>query len=334
MTSRDLHEAVASAWAVLEALTDRPQWFLAFSGGKDSTAVLVLAVEFLRHRRPPIALSVLYADTRLEIPPMARHAARLLAHVEALTAAEGLPVRVFRVRSPIAESFWTLMLGKGYPPPGFRFRWCTDRLKVRPMNRLADGLASDPKAAVMLVGVREGESGERDRRLAAACGRGECGPAAVGRASRFPAVSPIRSWRTCTVWDFLTLLAPRWGWPTEELRALYGEDERVRYGCWVCPLVRKDRAMAAAIAAADGERPALEALAAFRERLLAIGRSPESRVRKPDGRPGPLRMEVRRMLFQELLDLQETTGLPLIAPEEVEEIRARWEQEEASHGGA
>jgi 3'-phosphoadenosine 5'-phosphosulfate sulfotransferase (PAPS reductase)/FAD synthetase len=204
-----LTEMVERSWAVLDGLRGTSRWLLAFSGGKDSTTVLVLTVEFLRRRRPAgVSLEILYADTLLEIPPMARHAERMLAHAEALAEAEGLPLRVQRLRPPPDQTFWVLVLGKGYPVPSFRFRWCTDRLKVRPMRRAAE--QGDPNA-VMLVGVREGESAVRDGRLRQTCGRGECGPAAVGKAGPFPAVSPIREWRSCDVWDFLVFRAPAVG---------------------------------------------------------------------------------------------------------------------------
>ena len=324
-----LDEAVERAWGVLEGLRGTPRWLLAFSGGKDSTALLVLAVEFLlRHRPPGVSLEVLYADTALEIPPLARHAEGMLSHAEALASAEGLPLRVRRLRPPLDQTFWVLVLGKGYPLPSFRFRWCTDRLKVRPMRRAAE---EGEGTAVMLVGVRKGESAVRDGRLRQVCRRGECGPAAIGQAGPFPAVSPIRDWQACEVWDFLIFRAPGWGWPTAGLWRLYGEDEAVRFGCWLCPLVRKDRAMQAAIAAADGERPALEALAAFRERLLALSRNPENRLLRPDGRPGRLRREVREILLEELRALERRTGLSILSAEEEARIRQIWEEEE-SHG--
>jgi DNA sulfur modification protein DndC len=321
-----LTEMVERSWAVLDGLRGTSRWLLAFSGGKDSTTVLVLTVEFLRRRRPAgVSLEILYADTLLEIPPMARHAEGMLAHAEALAEAEGLPLRVQRLRPPPDQTFWVLVLGKGYPVPSFRFRWCTDRLKVRPMRRAAE--QGDPNA-VMLVGVREGESAVRDGRLRQTCGRGECGPAAVGKAGPFPAVSPIREWRSCDVWDFLVFRAPGWGWPTAGLWRLYGEDEAVRYGCWLCPLVRKDRALPAAMASAeDGEREALAALAAFRERLLAISRDPGSRLPRPDGRLGRLHREVRELLLEELRDLERRTGLSLLSQEEEARIRQIWEEE-------
>ncbi len=318
-------EVLNRSWKSLADLKNSPRWLLAFSGGKDSTTVLILATEFLRRERPQnVSLEVLYADTRLEIPPMARHAEKMLLHVEALAQAEELPLKVHRVTSPIEQSFWALVIGRGYPMPSFRFRWCTDRLKVRPMRQAA---LKGGKEGIMLIGVREEESTVRAGRIRQACGRGECGPAAVGRAGPFKSFSPIRDWRACEVWKFLLTQARDWGWPTEGLWALYGGDEAVRYGCWVCPLVRKDKAMQMAITAADGERPALEALAAFREKLLMISRETKNRLPRPDGHPGRLRREIRENLLSYLRELERKTGLSLLSAEEEAIIFKFWEEE-------
>jgi len=90
-----LAEMVGRSWAVLDGLWGTSRWLLAFSGGKDSASVLVLAVELLRRRRPAgVSPEVLCADPLLEIPPMARRAERTLARAEPLAEAEGLPLRV------------------------------------------------------------------------------------------------------------------------------------------------------------------------------------------------------------------------------------------------
>jgi hypothetical protein len=81
------------------------------------------------------------------------------------------------------------------------------------------------------------------------------------------------------------------------------------------------------VAAEDGEREVLRALAAFRERLLGISRDPGSRLPRPDGRPGRLRREVRELLLAELRDLEGRTGLPLVSREEEARIRRIWDEE-------
>lgn len=55
-------------------------WAVAYSGGKDSTA-LVAAVTYLIDAgkvAPPKSLHFLYADTRQELPPLERAARRIL----------------------------------------------------------------------------------------------------------------------------------------------------------------------------------------------------------------------------------------------------------------
>lgn len=73
---------------------------------------------------------------------------------------------------------------------------------------------------------------------------------------------------------------------------------------------------------------ALEAMAAFRLRLLEISRDPENRVVRPDGRLGRLTLEARRMLLLELLTLQRHTKVEMITDEEVQRILNLWKAEE------
>ncbi len=55
-------------------------WVFAFSGGKDSTATLTVIIHLIDAGRleAPKSISVLYADTRMELPPLAIAAERLL----------------------------------------------------------------------------------------------------------------------------------------------------------------------------------------------------------------------------------------------------------------
>ena len=328
---------VQETWRILGELAaaGRRNWVVAFSGGKDSTTLLILTTEFLlKTGAREIQVDVLYADTRLEIPPLYQSAIAVLAYLGAIAERRRLSVRIHHVASPLTESFWTLLLGRGYPVPGPRFRWCTDRLKVKPMTRKLKELSSDSHEPVLLVAVRRGESSARDGRLNVTCGRGgECGQGALVQFGRMTTSLPILKWPTCKVWDFLAVQAPEWGWPTQALCGLYGFDERVRFGCWVCTLVKEDRAIAAAIESGNGNVNELRELAAFREKLVARSRDIRNRVQRPDGRPGKLTLAARERLFSELLELQAKVGLALISPAESTYIRALWRQEKAQAKG-
>src|SRR4051812_9634154 len=59
-------------------------WACAFSGGKDSTLAVTLLVHLLESGRVPRpeTLSVLYADTRMELPPLQASAMKIMASLE------------------------------------------------------------------------------------------------------------------------------------------------------------------------------------------------------------------------------------------------------------
>jgi DNA sulfur modification protein DndC len=70
-------------------------------------------------------------------------------------------------------------------------------------------------------------------------------------------------------------------------------------------------------------RPLLE----FRQRVKDVTRLIESRVLRPDGKPGRLSLETRRKLLDELLSLQSSIKMKLISEEEVALIQKLWEDE-------
>lgn len=192
-------------------------------------------------------------------------------------------------------------------------------------------MKANGKGSVVLTGVRYGESAQRTHRLKASCSSsGECGqdfwftkgPRAKGDVAY---AAPIVHWKTCKVWDFLAMVAPEWGWPTKALFNLYG-NQGIRFGCWTCTLVKRDRAMESVVAVPEWSY--LTPLAEFRQYMEAKSRDRANRLLRPDGRLGSLTMEFREELLQRLLKTQEKVGLPLIAQEEIDEIHRLWREGE------
>jgi len=304
-------------------IAGKTKWVVTYSGGKDSTLLAVLAGEILRRRLwwSPQSVDVVFSDTLQEIPQMHKVAMNFVAHIENLSKS-GLPITSHVTHPDWSQTFWFLILGKGYPVPHRRFWWCTERLKVNPVKKILGKLGQGEDVAV-LTGVRFGESDRRDGRMkkAASClGEGECGQVLEYQG----ALAPIAHWRTCHVWDFLALYAPLWGWPTEDVVNLYG-DSPVRFGCWTCTLVEKDRALEAVMAKNGNGH--LQGLAKFRQRLIDVTADPMMRVVRPNNVPGKLKISVRRMLLNELLELQKEMGIQLIRPEEIEAIQQYWEND-------
>lgn len=97
-------------------------WALAWSGGKDSTATLTLVVWLILSGRVPApkTLSVLYADTRMELLPLWITAQTIRTELEEHTEALATRECILTVRSVMADlpkRFLPYMLGRGVPPP-------------------------------------------------------------------------------------------------------------------------------------------------------------------------------------------------------------------------
>lgn len=300
-------------------------WCIAWSGGKDSTALLTTVMHLIDAGRvpPPERLIVCYADTRMELPPLAWSAKLIIDQLRQRL----VPVRI--VMAPLDKRFFVYMLGRGVPPPNNNtFRWCTRQIKVDPMyaqlRTIVRAAGTDGQQVLMLTGVRQGESAIRDGRIAMSCGRNgaECGQGWYQEMTGdgFATLAPILHWRVCHVWEWLKIApSPRYGgWPTEMLADAYGGEEaeeiNARTGCVGCPLANQDTALDAVLKLPQWEH--LRPLKELRPIYRAL-REPRNRLRQPGGemrqdgtlapnqhRMGPLTMEARRWALASILDIQ------------------------------
>lgn len=332
-------------------------WACAWSGGKDSTALVTLLVRLIEEGRvvKPASLTVFYADTRQELPPLQAAALKI---AEQLRTRDW--IRVETVMAPLDKRFLVYILGRGVPPPNNNtLRWCTRQIKVDPMSdAIGARLASMPGTVLMLTGVRLGESAIRDRRIEMSCSNdgGECGqgwyqnvlPEAAGIRGRIATLAPLLHWRVCHVWDWLKVFAPLpvfGGWDTAMLADAYGGDEaeeiNARTGCIGCPLASKDLALETIVGMPAWEhlRPLLRIKSIYRELRLAHNRlkktgldaAGEISQGKNKQRMGPLTFKARRWALGEIEAIQtecnaagERLGRPgvdLLNAEEASRIR-------------
>jgi DNA sulfur modification protein DndC len=310
-------------------------WAIAWSGGKDSTAVLTLVLYLVESGRVPApnSITVLQADTRMELLPLwltARSIYDELGDHAVPLGKRGVALTTRVVMAPIEKRFLPYMLGRGVPPPNNgRLRWCTRQIKVDPMHAALEELHARRGKVLMLTGVRVGESARRDDRISLSCSRdgGECGHGWYQETlpdSLCDTLAPLLHWRICHVWEWLDGWAPRpefGDWPTRLLAHAYGGrdgDEaaeiQARTGCVCCPLASRDSALDALVAL-----PMWRYLAPLKE-LRALWeemRSPLVRLRKPGGekrkdgtlasnqhRMGPLTVAGRKAALDRVLDIQ------------------------------
>lgn len=310
-------------------------WAIAYSGGKDSSAAVSFVAWAIRSDMVPRpdSLMVLYADTRLELPPLYQGALRLLGEVEA----GGIDTQV--VLPALDKRFFVYMLGVGVPPPHNGFRWCTEKMKIASMmGYLEERSRSMGQRLLTLTGIRLGESSARDQRIAVSCSRdsGECGQGwfqATDGGEVYDTLAPIVHWRLCHVFDWLYFEQERHGYDTSAIAHIYGDDD-IRTGCIECPLVNEDKPLRKVVRSAGWAhlmpllelRPLYEELRKPKNRLRKS--SPETRKdgsfgRNP-GRLGPLTMEVRAYGLERVLEIQGRAQVDLINAEEEARIRELW----------
>ncbi|MDG2615628.1 phosphoadenosine phosphosulfate reductase family protein [Thermoleptolyngbya sichuanensis XZ-Cy5] len=297
-------------------------WAVSFSGGKDSSATVTLIAHLIETGQipRPKTLTILYADTRQELPPL---------HLAALEILKELEQRGFETRVVLPDldyRYFVYMLGRGVPPPSNTFRWCTPKLKVMSMERELEVLRQERgEKFLMMTGVRIGESAARDQRIALSCTKdgGECGQGWFQQSTSeaiADMLAPIVHWRVCHVWDWLVKADVELGFPTFEIAKVYRQDVsdgeepiNARTGCIGCPLVQKDAALDRVVA--QPEWAYLAPLQRLRPLYWEI-KKPQYRHRKhgevnkdeslaaKQNRLGPLTLEARRWMLAQVLGIQ------------------------------
>ncbi len=343
---------------------DHP-WVIAYSGGKDSTLLLQLVWEVIAglpkdERRRPI--TVLGNDTLVESPLVIRHLRDSLRAVGKAAASEGLPLSIRVTEPAVDQTFWVSVIGRGYIPPTRNFRWCTDRMKIRPTSRLLTGLVRETGGAVLLVGTRRSESLNRRRGM----DRRQVSGTRLNAHSSVQGCwmfAPLADLHDEEVWMVLMQRRPPWGGTHRDLISLYrraggGECPLVlsnddapscgssspRFGCWTCTVVAKDRSLRGVIESGHEQAESLTRLYDFREWLIELREDDDNRLpvrrdgntrQRADGSPvlGPFTLPVRRSILRRLQALQEAVGTPLITQAEIESIEDVWWRDEIAEAG-
>ncbi len=329
-------------------------WIVAFSGGKDSTLVLHLVVEMLlslapsdRQRR----VHVVCNDTQVESPLLITHTRAALDKVGRAGESLRLPMSV-HVTTPAADqTFWCNLIGRGYPPPNRRFRWCTDRMKIGPTTRFVRDQVSAAGQVVLLVGVRRSESANRAKTIDRHTVEGQRLSPHQNLKSCM-VFRPIERFDTDEVWATLLQRPVPWGGSHRNLITLYrnagaGECPVVmdrseapacggssRFGCWTCTVVARDKS---GEAMADAGFEEYEHLGEFRDYIRDLQHDRTKRqAEKRDGTvtfsqdelmPGPFTITARMEILDRLLDLQHRVGSTLITEDEVHIIKRIWAQD-------
>lgn len=312
-------------------VTDDKPWFVAFSGGKDSTLVLLLIIDFLKkYNYINKEINIVYCDTGVEMPVMRKYTIKTLNRVREFAINNNLNLHVIISKPDINDSFFVNVIGRGYVPPSFMFRWCTDRLRTRPLQKVTNNLDN-----IIVLGTRFNESNERNRVLQS--NRVSEFIFKQKSYSRSSVFSPIINYDVNEVWSAIDILNNDKIIDLYQLKFLYkgfiGAAEQNeeslggRYGCWVCTVVRKDKAGENLVKKGFVE---YRYLMRFRELLIDYKNDPQKRMPNKktqiEGK-GPFKLHVRKDLLEKLIETQKQFGYQLISCDEIDAIYNLWRKE-------
>ncbi len=268
-------------------LEDKIPWVIGYSGGKDSTAVLQIIWNTLskmppekRHKK----VHVISTDTLVENPIVAQWVIKSHNAMKETIKKENLPIESHLLTPTIEDSFWTNLIGKGYPAPRHKFRWCTSRLKINPSNKFIKSMVHKNGEAIIVLGTRSSESAARAKVI-----ERHKQKRTRDKLSPNPALpncfiyAPLETWSDDDVWLYLMQEKNPWGHNNKSLLTMYqgatsdGECPLVvdtntkscgdsRFGCWICTLVGEDKSMSAMIQN-DEEKEWMLPLLEFRNEL-------------------------------------------------------------------
>lgn len=344
-------------------LSKKAPWIIGYSGGKDSSAVLQLvwlALLDLNKKKRNNPVYVISTDTLVENPVVAAWVNENLKKMKAAAKEYKLPIFPNRLEPEIMDTFWVNLIGKGYPAPRPKFRWCTSRLKINPSNAFINNIVQKSGEAVLVLGMRKSESSARARVMKKY--EHKRYRKYLSQNANLPnsyVYTPIEDWTNDDVWAFLLNNQDTpWKLDNNELLNLYkgaspdnecplvvdtGTEScgKSRFGCWVCTLVSKDSSMQAMIQNDDEKRWMLPMLE-FRDRFDIKNDKKLRDFRRMTGKvqlfhdepiPGPYKQTTREKFLRNLLETQNLVkkrkpayipDFELITIEELKAIRRIW----------
>ncbi|MEH2192594.1 MAG: DNA phosphorothioation system sulfurtransferase DndC [Nostoc sp.] len=263
----DYIQALTTEIQELYCLDEIP-WVVGYSGGKDSTATLQLiwnAIAALPQEKRTKTIHVITTDTLVENPVVSVWVRNSLEQMKVAAIEQEMPIEPHLLYPAIKDTFWVNLIGKGYPAPRNRFRWCTERLKIQPSDSFIRAVIRSSGEVILVLGTRKAESTKRAATMAKH--REWRVRDHINTNPNRPnslIYLPIEDWRTDEVWIYLNQWQNSWGYSNKDLFTMYrgatADNEcplvvdtstpscgDSRFGCWVCTIVSKDKSMEAMI---------------------------------------------------------------------------------------
>lgn len=335
-------------------------WIIGFSGGKDSTALLQLvwlALEQIPQKLRKREIHVICNDTLVENPIIQNYVNDVLHKIEQAAVQRGLPITVEKTTPRLEDSFWVNIVGRGYPVPNNTFRWCTDKMKIKPTSRYIVEQVAENGEAIILVGTRRGESINRANTIKKHEVRGKRLTKHPNQANTF-VYSPIKDLQLEEVWYIINTMISPWGADNSNLFQIYADASaddyecptmvtndkhrscgQSRFGCWTCTVVKEDKSLTAQVQnGKEWLKPLLDLRGSmFEERNISENREETRRngqnaVTADGHNQGNYTIEYRTKLLKQILETQRKlqqldSKIELIKNSELIAIQVIWRRD-------
>ena len=143
---------------------DEIPWIIGVSWGKDSSCILQLvwnAIAALPEEKRNKIIYVISTDTLVENPIVSAWVRNSIEKLGEAAKKNRMPFEPHLLHPEIKNSFWTCLMGKGYPSPRNQFRWCTERMKIKPANQFIRQTVRSHGETILVLGTRKAESAKR-----------------------------------------------------------------------------------------------------------------------------------------------------------------------------
>jgi DNA sulfur modification protein DndC len=321
-----------------EYLKDAKPWFIGYSGGKDSSALLSLVINALLGLKIySREVTVIFCDTGVENPILTDYVYSTFRSLEIECKTLKIPIKFKIVKPELKDRFFVKVIGKGYPTPTNIFRWCTKSLRINPVKKIIN---VNPEA-IVLLGVRKGESVERDRTIIRHKLNSEYYLKQNNSRSKV-IFAPIINYDIRDVWASIKFKSFPQSIQHEVIGQMYkdaGSECPVyresqgascgkgRFGCWTCTVVRKDKSVEKMI---ENGHQSLLPLFNFRNWLAEFRDNKEFRCKyRRNGQLGlgPITLRGRKIILEKLHLLEKETGISLIDNDELTLIYEHWKND-------
>lgn len=286
----------------------------------------------------------------VENPIIASYVDEVLAKIEIAAREQGLPIFVRKTIPRLEDSFWVNIIGKGYPVPNNAFRWCTEKLKIKPTSRFITEQVDENGEAIILIGTRSDESSTRAKSIKKHEIRGKRLTNHTLLKNTY-VYAPIKGLLLEEIWYIINAMPSPWGAENSVLFKIYmdasaddyecptvvtdkshGSCGQSRFGCWTCTVVKDDKSMRALV---NNGREWMKPLYDFRVELVNERNLLENRLAtRRDGSQaindmGSYQYGYRASILRRLLEVQHTLQktdpkIVLVTDQELIAIQVNW----------